>query len=190
MYGRGEIDAVRKTVEFRNEVLTDARTLLHRNIIPVRIIEVESDDTTKINKLRKDWRTAVEKGDVIIIPKGTVVVTEGGLSQNQTLNPLPYLDSLNKNFYQAQGGTDILVGASLDITDGASKIKLLGMEATAKRLALELEEQILAQLNLEVKFPFLVTIQQDAISDTSQEEEPIREAVEPNDQVAELEGRK
>jgi len=184
IHGTSDLEALKKTIDAREEALDDTRTIYHHNV-PVRILYVDHDDPAKLSVLKEKYKDAINRKDVILLPKGTVEPDLASVAPNATLNHLNQTESLNRNFYQASGGTDILVGATQSITDAASKTQLLTLQATVIEAQLELKEQILAQLNLVVDFVLPVDIQQDAIS-TSQgndvevnplEVEPIRKDV-------------
>ena len=64
---------------------------------------------------------------------------------------------------------------------------------------IQIEEQILSQLNLVVKFQFPAIIQNEMLSEAPEEEKPQEQppqveqggqAIEPNDMIAEMAGRK
>ena len=52
-----------------------------------------------------------------------------------------------------------------------------------------MEEQVLQQLNFEINLNFPASLQNELISDTPVEEEPIEPAAQPNDTTAEVEGK-
>ena len=85
------------------------------------------------------------------------------------------------------------MGNAKGFTDASGKIVYLAFEQDVKGEQLYVEEQILMQLNLEIRLTFPASLQTDAISDTPSEtdlveEEPIEEAAQPNDTTAEEEG--
>jgi len=182
IHGTSDCEALKPIIDARNEALADSRVLHHRNV-PVRILYVASDDENKL--------AALKNQELILLPKGTVETDVHSVAGNSIINPLAWIESLNRYFYQASGGTDILVGATQGITDAGEKVKMVALEATILEAQLELKEQLLAQLNLVGSFVLPVTLQQDAASDQLQEnlgtgddvgvnpvdEEPVRDDV-------------
>ena len=88
----------------------------------------------------------------------------------------------------------IIVGNAKSFTDASGKIVYLAYEQSVKADQLDTEEQVLAQLNIEIKLTFPASLQTDAISDTPTEtdlveEEPMEAAAQPNDTKTELEGK-
>jgi hypothetical protein len=184
----------------RNEAMADMKKLMHRNIIPVRFYHVDTDDTTKIANFKTKIDAAVKNQENIIIPKGTVEVEQSSVAPNSNLNPLPWIQQLNTYFFQATGVPDIVVGGTGAITEASAKIAYLAWQQTIEEEQLFIEEQVLGQLNLEIQLEFPASLENEALSDKPKEgneEEQVEQpqiqkenAVEPNDQKTELEGRK
>jgi len=186
-HGISVVDSVEEIILMRNEAMTDWKKVLHRNVVPLRIIEIDSDDNTKIASMKADYQEAISKGEVLIIPKGNVEIKDGGIAPNATLNPLPWIEQLNSYYYQAVGVPDIIVGGSRALTEASAKIALLAYERTIRANQLDVEEQVLSQLNLEIKLQFPVSLMNELLSSVQPQKE---QAVESNDLTTEVEGRK
>ncbi|GAG14546.1 unnamed protein product, partial [marine sediment metagenome] len=131
-------------------------------------------------------------GENMYIPKGTVEPEIIATAQNQTLNPLTWIQQLNDYFFQVVNVPQIIVGNAKEFTDASGKIVYLAFEQSVKGEQLYLEEQILAQLNLEINLNFPASLQNELISDQPSmelEEEPMEDAGQPNDTTTELEGK-
>jgi len=121
-------------------------------------------------------------------------------AQNQSLNPLTWINQLNDYFFQAVNVPQIIIGNAKEFTDASGKIVYLSYEQSVKAEQLYIEEQVLAQLNIEIKLTFPASLQQEAVSDTPNEEagtetqtveeEGQEPATQPNDTTEELEGKK
>ena len=96
------------------------------------------------------------------------------------------------SFFQTVNVPQIIMGNAKEFTDASGKIVYLSYEQSVKAEQLYAEEQVLAQLNLEIQLTFPASLQNEAISDTPNmelEEEPIEEAAQPNDTTVEKEGK-
>ena len=127
------------------------------------------------------------------MPKGIVVPEFISLAPNATMNPLATIEAYNQYFYQATGGTDVVVGATLGITEASMKIKFMAFTNNVKAEQLYIEEQVLSQLNLVIKLNIPATLENEMLSETPKAEPTEIESesvVEPNDVTAETEGRK
>ena len=187
------IPAIEEVILARNEAITDWRKVLHRNVRPLVIWNVDTDDSAEIAKFRTMIDDAGRDGENIIIPKGTVEPNIVTPITNAALSPVTWIENLTDYFFQAVGVPQVMVGNAKGFTDASAKIVYLAFEQRIKGRQKYVEEQILGQLNLVIKLTFPASLQGDTVSDTSSEEEtveeePIEEAAQPNDLLAEEEG--
>lgn len=195
VHGTSVIAAVENIILMRNEAMADWRRVLHRNIDPLWIFHLDTDDSTKISAFKTKMDTARGAGENMYIPKGAVVPELVATSTNASLNPLSWINQLNDYFYQAVGIPQIIVGNAKEFTDASGKIVYLAFEQRIKGRQKYVEEQISNQLNIVLELNFPASMQNEAISDTSMEEqqqmqagqveeEPLQQAKEPVDSVA------
>lgn len=195
IHGTGVVHSVEWIILARNEAMEDWKRVLHRNVDPVWMFELDTDDETEIAAFKTKNDNARASGENMYIPKGAVVATQVTTAANATLNPINWIDRLNDYFFQAVGVPQIIIGNAKEFTDASGKIVYLSYEQCVKAAQLYLEEQVLAQLNIEINLTFPASLQNDAISNTptettTVEEEPMEEATQPNDTTEELEGKK
>ena len=197
VHGTSVVAAVENIILMRNEAMGDWKRVLHRNIDPLWIFHLDTDDTTKISAFKTKMDAARGAGENMYIPKGAVVPELVTTSTNASLNPMTWINQLNDYFYQAVGIPQIIVGNAKEFTDASGKIVYLAFEQRIKGRQKYVEEQVLNQLNVQIELVFPASLQNESISDTPLpeqqqagiEEEPIQPAVEPNDQMTELEGK-
>lgn len=192
MHGISVIPAVEWIILARNEAMADWKKVLHRNVQPLWIFHLDTDDTTEIGALKKKMDTARADGENMYIPKGAVVPELVATATNASLNPLTWINQLNDYFFQAVNVPQIIIGNAKEFTDASGKIVYLSYEQNVKAEQLYMEEQILMQLNLQIELTFPASLQNEAISDQPAmelEEEPIEKAAQPNDMKEELEGK-
>lgn len=165
VHGSSIIDACEWIILARNEAMTDYKKLLHRNIYPVRIWSLDTDVESKINTFMTKVANSKYKGEDIFIPKGSVTTDLSAVSQNSSLNPLPWIQILNQYFFQVVGVPQIVIGGSQELTQTAAQIAYLSFEQTIEEEQLFIEEQILNQLNLEIELSFPASLQNNLLSD-------------------------
>jgi len=170
IHGNGIIPAVEEIILMRNEAMQDYKKLLHRNVFPIRIYHLDTDDPTEIATFKAKADLAGYQGENIYIPKGVVETELAAVPSNATLNPLPWIQQLNQYFFQATGVPQIIVGGAQEITEASAKIAYLAFEQTIEEEQLYIEEQVLAQLNLEIHLEFPASLQNELLSDTGKEE--------------------
>lgn len=193
IHGSRIIDSLKWLILARNEAMNDWKRVLHRNIDPLWIFHLDTDDANEIKAFKAKMDSAREKGECMYIPKGAVVPELVSTATNSSLNPLAWINQLNDYFFQAVNVPQIIIGNAKEFTDASGKIVYLSYEQTVKAEQLYVEEQVLGQLNLDIRLTFPASLQQEAISDTPNatdlEEEAAESASQPNDFTAELEGK-
>jgi len=199
IHGISIIPAVEWIILARNEAMSDWKRVLHRNVDPLWIFHLDTDNTTKIAGFKAKMDAARGNGENMYIPKGAVVPELVTTSSNASLNPLAWIAQLNDYFFQTVNVPQIIVGNGKEFTDASGKIVYLSYEQSVKGEQLFVEEQLLAQLNIEIVLTFPASLQNEAISDTNPEgaqgaaqgvqEEPIQQAGEPNNTEASLPGK-
>lgn len=170
IHGISMVESVEAIILARNEAMSDYRKLLHRNVYPVRIWHLDTDDTAKIAAFAAKRDEASGDHENIYIPKGAVETELASVAPNATLNPLPWIQQLNTYFYQSTGVPQVIVGGAQGMTEASVKIEYLAFEQTVENEQLYIEEQVLAQLNLEIDLEFPASLQNDMISDMGKEE--------------------
>ncbi|KKN05641.1 hypothetical protein LCGC14_1085210 [marine sediment metagenome] len=194
IHGTRLVDSVKWIIDARNEAMTDMRKLMHRHVIPRFKYSLDTDDKAKIADFKRKEDAANAAGENIYIPLGAVEMDVIAVPTNATLNPITWIDKLNDYFFQAVNVPQIIQGNAKEFTDASGKITYLAYEQSVKADQLYVEEQVLIQLNLEIRLTFPASLQTDAVSDTPTEtdvveEEPIEAAAQPNDEKEELEGK-
>ncbi len=195
VHGISVIPAVKWIIDARNEAMSDWKRVLHRNVDPLWIFHLDTDDTAEIAAFKTKMDNARKSGENMYVPKDVVVPEVVATAQNASLNPLNWINQLNDYFFQAVNVPQIIIGNAKEFTDASGKIVYLSYEQSVKAEQLYIEEQVLAQLNIEIALTFPASLQNEAISDTptettTVEEEPMEEAAQPNDTTEELEGKK
>ena len=171
IHGTGIIEACEENILMRNEAMEDYKKLLHRNVYPVKWIEIDTDDETEIAAFKAKADKAFSQGENLVVPKGTTMPPQIiGTPPNATLNPLPWINALTQKFYQETGVPQIIVGGAQEITEASAKIAYLAWEQTVEEEQLYIEEQVLAQLNLEIDLEFPASLQNELLSDNRKAE--------------------
>jgi hypothetical protein len=170
IHGVSLIPAVEEIIKMRNEAMADYRKLLHRNIFPVKIFHLDTDDTAEISAFKAKADLAQTQGENMFIPKGAVEIENSSIAPNATLNPLPWITQLNQYFFQATGVPQIIVGGSSEFTEASAKIAYLAFEQVIEEEQLFVEEQVLAQLNLMIDLEFPASLKNEILAEDRKSE--------------------
>jgi len=166
--GTSVIECCEWVINAIEEARRDYRVLLHRNVVPLRIIEIDSDDTTKRNAFMAEYKEAIQKGEVLVVPKGTVEVKDTTI---QIQDPIAWIQSLEDYFYLAVGIPKVIASPN-SLSEGSSKVGALMFEPIYTYRQILLESDIWNQLYLKIKFnrpPSLMdNVQSNEAKNTSQ----------------------
>jgi len=146
--GTSVIESCKWVIDAIEEARRDYRIVLHRNVVPLRIIEIDTDDTAKRNSLMQEYKDAIQKGEVLVIPKGTVQVTETAINVQ---DPLGWIQSLENYFYLAVGIPKTIANPE-GVSEGTSKIGYLIFEPIYSFRQTLMEADIWNQLYFRIKF--------------------------------------
>jgi len=171
IHGQDMIKPVLEIIKMRNEAMADMRTLMHRHVKPVMIFHLDTDDPTAIANFKAKADKANADGENLYVPKGNVEIDVASVAPNATLNPLPWIEQLNNYFFQATGVPDIVVGGSKALTEASVKTAYLAFENTIAREQSYNEAQFLLQVNLQIKFKKVASLQNEMLSDQSRDKQ-------------------
>jgi hypothetical protein len=148
IHGTSVIEVCKWVIDARNEAMHDFRKVLHRNVVPVRIVEVDTDDRLKIQAFQEQYKRAVGSAEVLVIPKGTVSMTADTIKIE---NPMAWIQYLENFFYQAVGIPRV-IATSQDYTEAGSKIGYLTFEPVYTWEQKKLEKDLWNQLGIKLVF--------------------------------------
>lgn len=166
IHGQSLMDKLQPIIEMRRESMQDLRIVFHRYVKPLWVFSVDSDNEAEIKAFKDKVDSTIEKAENLIVPKGTVDKIERiSIPQFSSLDPIPWLKLLQKEFYKAEGVPGVVNGVGSDSTEAESKILYLAWQQIVEFNQQFLEEQIKLQLGLDVEFEFPASIAPELIAD-------------------------
>lgn len=168
-HGQSLVEILMEFIEAKSELFVDWGTMLHRNVFPVRFLELDSDDPTEIARVKREYEVAQKNGEVIIIPKGTITMANAGLAPNSTINGIPSLQYYDDQFYQAANTPKIIVGGVGGVTDAAVKIAYMTFAQTIRARQLFFNDQVAVQLGFTIKLIEPATLENDLLTDSKKD---------------------
>lgn len=169
IHGTSDSESLQSIMEANKESFTDIRKLMHRYVKPMLKVMLDTDDQSRIDAFITKFDQAVSKGENLFIPKDTVEVEVVGVSENSTLNPLPWREHLRNYFYQVVGIPQIIMGSSGEFTESTAKIAYLAFEQSVKDEQADIEEQVWNQLQLRIKLSFPASLRNELLSDEAKD---------------------
>lgn len=147
MHGTSIIPVLKAIIDAKNEALSDERKIRHRELA-LGVLEIDTDDPTKMAAAKSKYQDAVNKGEVLVLPKGVAELKDSVNAPRDRIAWLQYLDNL---FYQVVGIPKVLV-TSEGFTEAGGKAGLLSFEPVEIAEKRELEQDLWNQLGIKIKF--------------------------------------
>jgi hypothetical protein len=161
VHGVSSVQACKWVIDSKQEAMRDWRRILHRSTI--RVLEVDTDDTTKLTTIRTQYAEAIKNGEVLILPKDNAEFKDLTAPNPETfLSWIRYLDNF---FYEALSVPRAITGGSNEYTEAGSKVGYLSWEQvyiTEQRI---LEQDLWNQLNIRIKLDRPVSLKEQEQSD-------------------------
>lgn len=147
-HGNSVLETCKWVVDALKEAREDYRKVLHRNVVPLRIIEVDTENATKRNRIMAEYKTAIEQGEVLVVPKGTVEIKN---EQIAIQDPIAWINSLENYFYIAVKVPRV-IATSEGTTEAGGKVGFLTFEPVYTFEQTLFEQDLWNQLSIRVKF--------------------------------------
>lgn len=149
IHGLSVIEACKWVIDARNEAMRDWRRISHRSTI--RVMYIDADDTDRLQVVKTEYAAAINNGELMIIPAKKGEAEFEDLTLPPHLAFLEWIRYLENFFYQAVRVPRV-IATSENFTEASSKIGYLSFEPVYTEKQVWLEEQILAQLQIELTF--------------------------------------
>jgi len=169
IHGQSMTEKLVPIILMKNESMDDFKKIQHWFVKPRWIFHLDIDDPDEIAAFKAKMDSANNLGENMYVPKDAVVPELMAVSNNATLNPLAWQESLDSKFYEAAQVPKIIVGGSGGFTEAAVKIAYLAFQQTIEEEQLFIEEQILLQLGLSINLEFPASLENELISDDNKD---------------------
>lgn len=165
IHGISTIEKIERIILMRNEALEDFKTVAHRNVAPINIWEIDSEDLTEINNFKSKVDNAYKNRENLLITKGSAELKDRlSLPSNQTLDVIPWIKMLNDFFITAEGVPSVVLGSGKENTEASTKIEYLSFQQMVEHNQLFIEENVLSQLGIEIELEFPADLMQNQSS--------------------------
>lgn len=153
IHGIPESEVMINTVKMKHQTMMDYQTIFHRYGKPTYFFEAESDDETEMLDIKTKIDKAMKDFENVIVSKGTLdEIKNIKTAQLATIDPIPWLNFLKSYFTTNSGAPDIVQGESRESAVASANINYIGYKEKIIFAQIEYEEQIEAQLGIELEF--------------------------------------
>ncbi|KKM06238.1 hypothetical protein LCGC14_1745970 [marine sediment metagenome] len=181
IHGTPTTTSVQWVIDARNEAMADVRRVAHRST--VRVLYIDEDDRSRMTNIKKDYKDAINKGELLILP----ALEKDAKFQELTIPPmdayLSWIKYLENFFYQALGVPKVILGGSEEFTESSAKISYLTYEQIYTREVTELEADLWNQLAIKLTFNKPASLQSEMLSGESKNPQE-QTGFQPNDTIA------
>lgn len=185
IHGTSDLEAIENIILANNEAFVINKQVIKNFSKPKMMVEIDSDDTTKIAAFVLKFDEATKLGDNLFYPKGTVNPQVLAVPSNATLNIIPWKEHLNNYFYRVVGIPSILVGGGGEtFTESSAKISYLAFQQSVEDEQLDIEEQVWNQLYIKIELTFPASLQNEMISDNNKDGRMQQTGFQPSDMAA------
>jgi hypothetical protein len=189
IHGVSDIEAIEEIIKANYENFVDYKKVMHRYVKPMMKFELDTDDTAKIAALATKFDSAVNKGENLYIPMGTVKHEVVSVPSSAALSPMAWREHLRSYFFQVVGIPQIILGSSGEFTESTAKIAYLAFQQSVEDEQLDIEEQVWNQLFLKINLEFPASLQNEMISDTSKDGANSQLGFQPSDMSLNMENQ-
>src|SRR3990167_9617119 len=148
IHGISVVTILKKYIDAKQEALDDEIKIRHRDKA-LGIAYYDTDDSGKITYANSQIEKAVNKGEMLGLPKDTVEIKE--FPSKSPADRIQYLQFIINQFWQVVGTPKVLMTSEC-FTEAGGKAGLLAFEPTEISEKLELEADLWNQLAKKVKF--------------------------------------
>lgn len=176
--GAPVLDSVKWVIDALNEVMTDHRKVMHRNVVPLRILTFKSNDITKRDKLIKEYENAIKNGEILVLPEDVLVTSDNSITIQNPMEWIRYLE----NFFWIAVGTPRVIATTEGAIEASSKVGFLTYQPVYTSEQTENEADIWNQMAIRVKWKKPPSLEKNAQKDEAANTGQI--GFQPNDTTA------
>jgi hypothetical protein len=169
IHGVSMIESLKDIILMKNEAMSDYKTVMHRFVKPQWKFKLNTDDPDEIKEYKAKQDAATGAGENIYEPMDVSDAELIAVAPNATLNPIAWIQYLDKMFYEVAQVPKIILGGSGEFTEASAKIAYLAFQQTIEEEQLFIEEQIFNQLGLTIDLEFPASLENELLSDNKKD---------------------
>lgn len=159
IHGTGDIKSLISFLDKIKQLDEDMAVMFHRFVVPLVIWKLNTDDKTTIEDFKAKSKIARNGGDDMVIPEEAVSwdLLEAG---KNGVDPMTWRNKWVEEVIKGGGVPALIMAIEAGTTEASSKMVYLAWQQVIEDAQLNLEEQVLAQLHLKIKYEFPARIEE------------------------------
>ena len=160
IHGISILESLIKTLNYGKQLDEDMTKVFHRYVMPLLIVEADTDDSTELTTLKNSVDKAQREARNLVITKDATSLEPMAIPQFSSLDPLKWKLTWNQDVIASVGVPELVLGRATDITEASAKMVYLAFQQTIERNQRFVEAQLKAQLGIEIELEFPARIEE------------------------------
>lgn len=162
IHGTGDIESLTTFLDKIKQIDEDMAVMFHRFVVPLVIWRLNTDDETAMATFKTQSRKARNGGDDMIIPDTAVdwKLLEPGVGVGKVANPMEWRNKWTEEVIKGGGVPALIMAIEAGTTEASSKMVYLAWQQVIEDAQRSIEDQVKAQLHLEIKYEFPARIEE------------------------------
>lgn len=158
-HGTGDIKALMTFLDKIKQLDEDMSVMFHRFVVPQLVWRLNTDDDTKITAFKAKAKKLRNDGDDMFVPEEVVGwdLVEAG---KNGVNPLDWRNKWTEEVIKGGGVPALIMAIEAGTTEASSKMVYLAWQQVIEDAQRQVEDQIKAQLGIEIKYEFPARIEE------------------------------
>lgn len=171
IHGTGDVECLITFLDKIKQIDEDMAVMFHRFVVPLIVWKLNTDDPAAISSFKTYEKSAINSGNNLIIPEKAVEwsLLEAGKGVGKIINPMEWRNKWVEEVIKGGGVPALIMAIEAGTTEASSKMVYLAWQQVIEDEQRTLEDQIKAQLGLDVKFTFPATIQENLGEDENKD---------------------
>lgn len=154
-------EKIEGVLKAEKEAFLQTKVLMKRHVQPVLLISTGTDDEAEVARLKTKVDNAYRDTENVFVPEDTIKKIESiSTPQFSTIDPIPWMKLLKRDLVTAGGVPEVVMGWGEETTEASSQVIYLAFEQTISDLQIAVEEQVKAQLGLEIELEFPASLEE------------------------------
>ncbi len=161
-HGTGDIEVLITFLDKIKQLDEDMSVMFHRFVVPLVIWRLNTDDTTAMSTFKTQSKKARNGGDDMVISDQAVdwSLLEPGKGVGKVIDPMVWRNKWTEEVIKGGGVPALIMAIEAGTTEASSKMVYLAWQQVIEDAQRSVEDQIKAQLGLEIKYEFPARIEE------------------------------
>lgn len=169
IHGISQVDVLERVIRADQSTFTLMDTVMMRQVVPMIMFKIKSDDAGKIAKIKADIENSRKKGEDLLVPDDENILSWEVVQISPSQMILEWRNDVRNEFYRTVGLPQIIPGAGGQSTESEGKVIYLAHEQIAKFEQRLIERLVFQQLGWTIHINPPVSLQAELSMDQAKD---------------------